>query len=87
MAAFLLFFIETKIGRTIAITGLIVAGVFIGWISFKNHYYNQGYQAAITQVAKNTKEAKDAVDKAVSSSAECFARGGTPDDTTGVCDR
>ena len=49
--------------------------------------YNKGYAVAINQVAKNTKEAKDAVDTAVKTTADCFARGGTPDDTTGVCDR
>jgi predicted negative regulator of RcsB-dependent stress response len=83
----LLWFIESKLGRTVAITGLIVIGIGVGWLSFKTHYENIGYQKAIQQIAKNTKEAKDAVEKAVSDTAACFARGGTPDDTTGVCDR
>jgi len=83
----LLFFIETKIGRTIAITGAIIVGVLIGWVAFRTHYYNQGYNAAIAAVAAKNKEATDAVNKAISDVDACNNSGGQWSTIDGVCSK
>lgn len=64
---------------------LIATGITLASTYMSAHYFNQGYQTAINQVAARNKEATDAVGKATTSVDECFASGGTFDDVGGVC--
>ena len=82
---FLLFFIETKFGRTIAIAGLITVGIFTGWLVFKTHYYNMGWTAAIHAVAAQDEKAIKEKDDALETVRDCRSRGGTWDVPNGVC--
>ena len=81
----LLFFIETKFGRTIAITGAIIVGVLIGWLTFKTHYYNQGWAAAIHAIAAQDQKAINERNKALAEVKACRDGGGTWDVINGVC--
>lgn len=82
---FLLFLIETKLGRTIAITAAIAAGVAIGWAIFATHYYNKGWAAAIHAIAAQDKRAIDAAKHARETVESCRDSGGTWDVTSGAC--
>lgn len=64
---------------------LIATGITLASTYMSAHYYNNGYQAAINQVAAKNKGASDAVKKVESSVEDCFANGGTFDDVAGVC--
>jgi predicted negative regulator of RcsB-dependent stress response len=81
----LLFFIETKIGRTIAITGLIIIGILIGWLIFKTHYYNQGWAAAIHAIAAQDQKAINAAQQARETVKACRDSGHVWDVANGVC--
>jgi hypothetical protein len=54
---------------------------------FYTNGYKTGYQVAINQVAKKTKEATDAITKAAASVDECDRKHGTWDVTSGLCDQ
>lgn len=82
---FLLFFIETKIGRTIAITGIIIIAVATSWIVFKTHYYNEGWASAIHAIAAKDEKAIKEKDDALATTRACRARGGTWDVPNRVC--
>ncbi len=81
----LLFFIETKIGRTIAITGAIIVGVLVGWLAFKTHYYNQGWAAALHAVAAQDAKAISEAQHARETVKACRDSGRTWDVVNGVC--
>lgn len=85
MPAVFLFLIETKLGRTIAITTAIVVGVLIGWVAFAKHYENIGYQKAIAAVAAQDRKALDHVNTALESVKACRSSGGTWSVPDGVC--
>ena len=87
ISGIILFLIETKIGRTVAITGAIVIGVGVGWLSFKTHYYNQGWNAAIAAIALKNKEATDAVNKATSQVDACNFIHGRWNVSSGMCEQ
>lgn len=82
----LLFFIETKIGRTIAISFFVIIGMLIGWLSFKTYYYNQGFAAALHAIAAQDKRAVDAKNKALEEVRGCRDRGGTWNVSDGMCE-
>jgi hypothetical protein len=77
--------IESKIGRTVAITGIVIIAVSISWLAFSNHYYNKGWAAAIAAIAAQDRKAVDAKDKAIETVRACRDSGGTWDVVNGVC--
>lgn len=81
----LLWLIETKIGRTTAITGAIIIGVGIGWLVFATHYENIGYAKAIHALAAQDQRAIDAKDKALETVKACRDSGHEWDVSNGVC--
>jgi len=85
MSGIFLFLIETKIGRTIAISVAIAIGFLIGWGMFADHYYVKGWNAAVVAVANKNEEAKRAVEKITRQIDECNRIGGNWDTTLGVC--
>lgn len=66
----------------IVATALTVANTYLS-----AHYFDLGRTTTINQIAAKNKEASDDVKKATESVDQCFARGGTVDDTTGLCDK
>lgn len=85
MVAVLEFLLETKFGRVVL---LCVVGAIVGvvmWFGFSQHYYDQGYRAAIESVAKRNKEATDAVQRAKSRVERCAATGGDWSIADGMC--
>ena len=66
---------------------LVATGITVASTYMSAHYFNQGYQTAINQVAAQTKETKDAITKAARSIDDCNSLGGTWDTTSGMCDR
>jgi hypothetical protein len=86
MTAILAFLIDTKLGRGIAITGIVVIAITASWLTFKTHYYNQGWAAAVHAVAlqdqKAVADAKNAKDEV----AACFAAGKSWNVDDGVCE-
>lgn len=85
MPALLLFFIETKLGRTIAITVAIIAGVGIGWLVFAKHYENIGYAKAIHAIAAQDRRAIDARNNALETVKACRDSGRVWNVSDGVC--
>jgi uncharacterized protein HemX len=85
MPAILLFFIETKFGRTIAISAAIVIGIGIGWAVFATHYYNKGWTAALHAVAAQDAKAINEAQHARQTVKECRDSGRTWDVVNGVC--
>jgi hypothetical protein len=81
----LLWFIESKLGRTVAITGLIVIGIGVGWLSFSNHYYNKGWYAALHAVAAQDAKAINEAKNAREIVRQCRDGGGTWDVPSGMC--
>jgi hypothetical protein len=81
----LLFFIETKFGRTIAIVGLLVVGIGTGWLVFKTHYYNMGWAAAIHAVAAQDQKAINEAQHARETVKACRDSGRTWNVADGVC--
>ena len=86
MPALLLFFIETKFGRTIAITVAIIAGVGIGWLVFARHYENIGYAKAIHAIAAQDQRAINEKDKALETVHACRNSGRTWNVSSGMCE-
>ena len=82
---FLLFFIETKLGRTIAITGAIVIGIGIGWLVFATHYENIGYAKAIHAIAAQDAKAIKEKDNALAEVKACRDSGHVWDVPSGLC--
>lgn len=66
---------------------LIVTAIDVASTYMSAHYFNQGYQVAINQTAANTKEAKDAINKAGQSVDDCDVKHGNWDTVSGLCDR
>jgi hypothetical protein len=68
------------------IGGIVIAilGAYAGW-----HYtiYKRGYDKAITDIAAENKEAVDAANKARIRVRECYASGGSWDQSGGMCQR
>jgi hypothetical protein len=85
MPAILLFFIETKLGRTIAISAAIVIGIGVGWLTFSNHYFNKGWTAALHAVAAQDAKAISEAQHAREAVKQCRDGGGTWDVSNGVC--
>ena len=83
--AILLFFIETKTGRRLAITGAITIGLLIGWLFFKTHYYNQGWTDGIRAVAIQDGKAINERNKALQEANSCRNGGGHWDISNWVC--
>ena len=81
----LLFLIETKFGRTIAITGAIIIGLGIGWLSFSTHYYNKGWAAALHAIAAQDQKAVDQKNQALETVKNCRDSGGTWDVVSDSC--
>lgn len=81
----LLWLIETKLGRTVAITGIVLVAVSVSWLAFSNHYYNKGWVAAIAAIAAQDRKAIDARDKALEEVRACRSSGRTWDVVNGVC--
>lgn len=72
--------------RTVLFNVAIGATVFtFASTYFFTNGYNAGYALAINQIAAKNKEAKDAVDKAITKVDECNNRGGTWDTVSGMC--
>lgn len=85
MSGIALFLIETKLGRTIAISVAIAIGCLVGWAVFATHYYNKGYNAAIVAVAAKNEAARKAVERATRDVEDCIRHGRTWDTVDGVC--
>ena len=66
---------------------IIATSITVASTYMSAHYFNQGYQTAVNQIAAQNKEATNAVKKATSSVENCFAIGGEFDDTTGLCSK
>ena len=81
----LTFLIETKLGRTIAISGAITIGLLIGWAAFKTHYYNQGWYAHAAAQAAQDEKAIEATNAALATVKACRDGGGTWDVSSGMC--
>ena len=82
----LLWFIESKLGRTVALTGLIIIGVGMGWLIFSTHYYNKGWAAAIHAVAAQDQRAVNAAHKAIETVKTCRDSGHQWNVADGVCE-
>lgn len=80
-----LFFIDTKLGRSIAITLAIIAGIAVGWGVFATKYYNAGHRAAIAQIAAKDRRTLDAVNQAIEDVDKCNSAHGQWDTTVGMC--
>ena len=83
----LTFLIESKIGRTIAISGAIIIGALISWAVFAKHYENIGYQKALSAIAAQDQKVKGKTDAAHKSVQDCFDSGGDWDVTSGLCNK
>ena len=81
----LLWFVESKVGRTVAITAIIVITLATSWLVFKTHYYNQGWAAAIHAVAAQDAKAVNEAQHARETVKACRDSGGTWDVPNGVC--
>ena len=83
--AILLWLTDTKIGRTIAITGAIIVGIGIGWLAFATHYENIGYAKAMHAIAAQDAKAISEAQHARETVKACRDGGGTWDVANGVC--
>ena len=83
---FLLFFIETKIGRTIAISAAIVIGLGIGWLAFATHYENIGYAKAMHAIAAQDAKAINEAQHARQTVKDCRDSGREWNVSSGMCE-
>jgi len=81
----LLWLIESKLGRTVAITGIVIITLSASWLAFSNHYYNKGWAAAIHAIAARDQKAVDAKNKALETVKACRDSGHEWDVVNGVC--
>lgn len=69
--------------------GAIGALVSLGgaYAYLRTHYYNEGFNAAISKIAAKDKEALNAVKKQLQIVDDCAKSGGIWDTTDGLCHR
>lgn len=78
-------FASSRFGRTVLISLGTILIIFFGWLWVKNHYYNQGWAAALHAVAVQDQRAIDDANAAKATVKECRNSGRTWDVAGGVC--
>lgn len=69
----------------LAILGGVLVSILGAYYGFKAYHYNRGYNAAISDIATENKEAVDAANKLKANARNCAASGGFWDQSAGLC--
>jgi hypothetical protein len=86
MPAIILWLIESKLGRTVAISVAIFIGVGIGWLVFATHYENIGYAKAIHAIAAQDSKAISEAQHARQTVKDCRDSGHQWNVSSGMCE-
>jgi hypothetical protein len=73
--------------NTILHVAVVATAITVASTYLSAHYYDFGFKTAMNLVAKQNKEAADAVKKVTTDVDNCFDSGGTFDNVNGVCKR
>jgi hypothetical protein len=77
--------LAAKFATQLIIGGVVALIAGAGFLGFKVHYTNAGYQRALDDIAADNKEAIDAGNKAVGRVRACWNAGRVWNSTEGVC--